>query len=118
MMKNIGTETVWAVWTNTDLTEGRGRQYIKHLCSIEATAHRLAKRAYVQGSMAPVEEMEILTWDGRYYGPVTVELPSNDDLKLQERLDEQHAKEARKVKALERAKELGLSDEELEALKS
>ncbi|WP_156374424.1 hypothetical protein [Pseudorhodoferax sp. Leaf274] len=42
--------TVYAVYTNTDLTEGRGRQYVTHYCETEATARRVGSRGYVMGS--------------------------------------------------------------------
>lgn len=34
------TEKLWAVSTNTDLTEGRGREFVKHWCKSKATAAR------------------------------------------------------------------------------
>jgi len=34
---------IWAVYSNTDLTEGKGGQYVKHYCKKETTAYRLGK---------------------------------------------------------------------------
>ena len=38
------TKDVWVVYTNTDLTEGRGYQYPIHVCGSPATAERMAIR--------------------------------------------------------------------------
>lgn len=101
--------TIWAVITNEDLTEGRGRQYVKHFCKTEATARRLAKRGYVQGTDCPVEPKTALFIDGKYFLPtsiINIVPPSSEDEAAQRRFD------ARKL-ALEKARELGLTDEEI-----
>ena len=43
---------IYHVSTNTDLTEGRGSEYVKHTCALYSTAIRLARNQYVQGSHA------------------------------------------------------------------
>ena len=35
------TKEVWVVYTNTDLTEGRGHQYPIHVCGSASTAARM-----------------------------------------------------------------------------
>jgi hypothetical protein len=42
--------TVWVAYTNTDCTEGRGYDVPIAVCAAEATAVRLARKQYVQGS--------------------------------------------------------------------
>jgi hypothetical protein len=104
--------TLWAVYTNDDLTEGRGRQYVKHFCKMRATALRLAKNGYVQGSDCPVEPIEALFVDGKYFLPtsvINIVNPTTGDEARQRLFD------ARKL-ALEKAKALGLTDEEIAAL--
>lgn len=109
-METTGTrETLWAVYTNSDLTEGRGRQFVKHFCKMKATALRLAKRGYVQGGDCPVEPVEVLLLDGKRVLPmhlITVVGPEPGDEIVEQRIA---AREA----ALERAKAAGLSAEDI-----
>lgn len=105
-------EILWAVKTNTDLTEGRGRQYVAHFCKIQATANRLAKRGYVQGTDCPVDAVEVLVLDGKHVLPVSlinVVHPTRED----------EAEEARilaRGAALDKAKAAGLSDDDIKLL--
>jgi len=104
---------LWAVYTNSDLTEGRGRQYVKHFCRTEATAKRLAKREYVQGTDCPVEPVKVLFLDGKHVLPanmIHVVEPTDEDLRAQERIS------AHRI-ALEKAKTLGLSDDDIKAIR-
>lgn len=103
---------LWAVRTNTDLTEGRGRQYVLHFCEIEATANRLAKGGYVQGCDCPVDQVEVLVLDGQHVLPVSlinVVKPSREDEAVEARLIARRA-------ALEKAKAAGLSEDEIKLL--
>jgi hypothetical protein len=105
-------ETLWAVYTNSDLTEGRGRQFVKHFCRLKATAIRLAKRGYVQGSDCPVEPVEVLNLDGKRVLPASllnVEAPTREDEAAEVRLQARDA-------ALQKAREAGLSDEEIKLI--
>lgn len=115
-------KVVWRVIGNRDLTEGRGPRYTKALCELEATARRVGKKGYVQGGDCPIEQTKLvrIEKDGRlgsWLGPVDVMQPTADDKKLQARLDEVTEQKRAKEAAIEKAKELGLSDEELEALR-
>ncbi|TWB61637.1 hypothetical protein FBZ98_101982 [Rhizobium sp. ERR 922] len=104
--------TLWAVYTNDDLTEGRGRQFVKHFCKMESTAIRLAKKGYVQGTDCPVEPVDAFCVDGKYFLPTSIlniVPPSPEDEARQRMID------ARKL-ALKKAKALGLSDEEIALL--
>lgn len=104
--------TLWAVYTNDDLTEGRGRQFVKHFCKTQATAVRLAKRGYVQGTDCPVEPVKAIMVEGKYFLPTSmlnIVPPTKEDEDQQRRIDDQK-------RALEKAKALGLSDDEIAAL--
>ena len=106
------TLTLWAVYTNDDLTEGRGREFVKHFCKEEATAKRLAKRGYVQGTDCPVKPVEALCADGKYFLPTSmlnIIQPTAEDEASKRLID------ARKL-AMEKAKSLGLTDDEIAAL--
>lgn len=103
---------LWAVYTNSDLTEGRGREYVKHFCRTEATAHRLSKRGYVQGSDCPVKQVTALVLDGKHVLPlsiINVVEPTREDKDNELRIHNRRA-------ALTRAKSLGLTDEEISSL--
>lgn len=103
---------VFAVIGNTDCTEGRGRHFVKKYCETMATAKRLGRKGYVQGLDCPIEKRTLFKPDGetRWYGPVEIEKPNNDDIKNQEQIDMQNA-------AVDKAKKLGLSDEEIKQIK-
>lgn len=112
-----GVVPVWAVWTNTDLTEGRGREYIKCFCEIEATAQRIAKGGYVMGTDGRVTQESLIRVDGKWYGPGPLrEPPSVADKQREAELSRERAARAAKAAALERARTLGLTDEEIAAL--
>ena len=105
--------TLWAVWTNSDLTEGRGREHVKYFCRTEATAKRLAKRGYVQGGDCPVKPVTVLFLDGKHVLPanlINVVEPTEEDINAERRISVHRA-------ALEKAKALGLSDDEIKAIR-
>lgn len=110
---------VWMVERNSDGTEGRGQQLVKALCEKEATARRLANGCDVQGSDGHVTRVPIFQLkDGPWfnYGPVTIVSPTREDIAEQVRLDADAAARERYAQAVERAKLLGLSDEDLAVL--
>lgn len=104
----------WAVFVNSDLTEGRGCEVIQALCRIEATAIRLARHANVQGSDGVVRRVRLFIREyegpGYIYGPVQLKEPSAADEKEQAEIDRRRAVE-------EKARALGLSAEELLVLR-
>lgn len=100
----------FVVYTNTDLTEGRGWNYPVAVCETEATANRLAKKAYVQGCDAPVEKRELIRVGGEWYGPVRVIPSTKEDDHSQQLLDQRRA-------ALEKAFAAGLSEDDVKALR-
>ena len=107
------TKPVWVAYTNTDCTEGRGYDVPIAVCAAEITAMRLARKQYVQGSDGPVRRVEMLQFDGKWYVPahaVKVVEPTREDLAAQAVLDASRA-------AAEKAKDAGLTDEEINALR-
>jgi len=104
--------TVWVAFTNTDCTEGRGYDVPIAVCSIEATANRLAKGRYVQGSDGPVRTMELIEIEGKWYAPsaaISIVEPSTKDSSTQALIDKRR-------EAIEKAKAAGMTDEDLAAL--
>lgn len=106
------TRIVWVAYTNTDCTEGRGHDVPIAVCAAEATALRLARRQYVQGSDGPVRKMELVKIDGIWYAPgaaITVIEPTREDVAAQVAIDA-------KREAIAKAKAAGLTDADLAAL--
>jgi hypothetical protein len=109
--------TVYAVWTNTDLTEGRGREYVEYLCEKKSTALRKAKKNYVMGTDSRITEVKLFNSGSGWYGPVNVIEPSSEDMKAEAQLEaEQRAKDAKEA-AIAKAKELGLTEADIKALR-
>lgn len=102
--------TAWVVYTNTDLTEGRGHQFPLHVCDKEATAIRLAHKAGVMGSDAEVKSVSLVKADGAWYGPVSIKQPTVEDNRAQKLMDDRRA-------AVSRARQLGLSDDDIRLLR-
>ena len=121
-MKSLSTMTGYVVWTNTDLTEGRGSEYPLAICETLSTAMRLAKGKYVMGSDCRVNEVTLyrtkLSERGFYhwFGPVRIIEPSKEDLEKETFLKEQKEKEEARKAILEKARALGLTDEEIKVL--
>jgi len=111
------SKMVYVAWSNTDLTEGRGWQYPYAVCDLEATAIRLGAKKYVQGSDCPVEKIEVFLVDNKWYGPIYVTSPSSEDKAIEAKLRAEEAALAAKMVVIEKAKALGLSDEDIAILK-
>jgi len=108
---------VFSVWTNTDLTEGRGQEYVQYNCEIESTARRLAKKNYVQGTDSRVTEETIYYVGNRWYGPgPRIVQPTKEDLVAERHLEQERKARETKNNAIERARQLGMSEEEISAL--
>ena len=107
----------YAVWTNSDLTEGRGQQYVMAYTELEATAIRIGKGKSVQGTDCDITIETFRYIDGKWYapGPRIIEA-SKEDRAVEERLEIQRKKKKEKEAAIAKAKSLGLSDEEIKAL--
>ena len=116
--KIIEIRDVWVAWTNTDLTEGRGREVPYAICETEATARRRGAKKSVQGCDCRVSkeiavriEGERNTYLNPWYAPCNIEGPTKEDKETQKRIDDRLAAE-------ERAKSLGLSETEIQALRT
>lgn len=94
------TQKAWAVYTNTDLTEGRGRQVLVHLCDIEATARRLSKGIGVQGGDGDVAPVTMYYTDKGILGPVMLTYPTESDIHSQKAIDAV-AEKMREIKEIE-----------------
>ncbi|SNZ21701.1 hypothetical protein [Cohaesibacter gelatinilyticus] len=117
-MTDIAEERiVFAVMTNTDLTEGRGHQYVKHYCWLKATAVRLAIRSYVQGANSPVREQVAYRIGGTWYLPGKIEKATEADKIAQASIDEKQEAADKFDRAVEAAIKAGLSEEHIQALK-
>ena len=106
------TRTVWVAYTNTDCDEGRGHDVPIAVCVTEATARRLARNRYVQGSDGPVQSMQLVKIDGKWYAPLAaigVIDPTREDVAAQVAIDSRRT-------ALAKAKAAGLTDDDLLAL--
>ena len=100
---------IYLVKTNTDLTEGRGFQYPIAYCEILATAKRLAKGKGVMGSDANVVEYTCIKVNGEWVAPFNLVTPSQEDVGKQKKIDARN-------EAIKKAKEAGLSDEDIKNL--
>lgn len=107
-------KTVYAVVSNSDLTEGRGRPVTIAFCATPATAKRLAKKKGVAGSDAEVRAYEVLKIDEKLVIPlslVDIHYPTKEDEVEQRRIEAIEA-------TIKRAKDAGLSDTDIRILKS
>lgn len=108
---------IFVVWTNTDLTEGRGYEYVQYCCEIEATAQRLAKKNYVQGSDSRYNKTKAFKINNTWHYPSTRLVPPNsEDQRKEKQLAEARILEEKKKAILDKAKNLGLSQEEINLL--
>lgn len=106
-------DEVYVVFTNSDLTEGRGRPVPLYVCEMLTTALRVAKGHGVMGSDASVLTIKCLDSGGVKYIPlncINLIKPSYED-------EANEQKRTRKEEAIMKAMELGLSKEDIEALK-
>jgi len=108
--EELQTREIFIVWTNTDLTEGRGYLIPIAYCGIEATAKRLAKKKGVMGSDASVESYTSIKHAGSWVAPFYMETATAEDIKQQKKI------EAYKL-AIKRAQAAGLSDYDLAVLR-
>jgi len=124
-MKSLSTMTGYIVWTNTDLTEGRGSEYPLAICETLSTAKRLAKGKYVMGTDCTVTESTIYRiktdHDGyyRWFGPIQLIDPSKEDIDNEDIIKKQKDKEERLNTIIEKVREsMCLTDEEIKVLQN
>lgn len=114
-------ETAWQVITNSDLTEGRGQPVVLATCYHWTTAERLAVGAGVQGTDATIEQVHIVRGSGDapgWYARIFPTMPSEDDIARTRERGAQKQAECDKEAALQRARDAGLSDADIDALRA
>ena len=120
MMTNKNdNKVIYGVFTNTDLTEGRGTEYPLHHCRLRATAVRLAKGQGVMGTDAKVKPIQVIHIDGVDFVQlcdIHVKGGTKEDLELEERFEKLEKARLAKREALEKARKLGLSEKDIAAL--
>lgn len=99
----------FVVVANTDLTEGRGAQIPIAVCWSETTAKRIGRKRDVQGSDATVLKTKLYRINQTWYGPVHVQSPDAVDTVIDK-------KKADRQAAIERARALGLSEQDINTL--
>jgi len=111
---------LYQVYTNTDLDEGNGIEYVKHYCSSESTAIRLADSAYVQSNNSPVVPLEAVDTDQGWaflYKDFSAVPPTVEDMDNDKKLkDDRELKLAAKV-CVDKAVGLGFSKEDILLIK-
>lgn len=118
----IEAEYCYVAWSNTDCTEGRGYEYPIAVSWNEETAKRHGKGKYVMGSNCRVtKEVALKVSDGsitgkRWLAPVRFETETEADRKAQAKKFLEESRKQKREEAIKKAKELGLSDEDLKAL--
>lgn len=109
---------IYGVVVNRDRTEGRGANYTAYLCAKESTAIRLAKGADVQGSNGSVVKCQAIKVNGIwFYQNADIQQPTESDNHMEEELIRQRIQQKAKEAAIKKARELGLTDHEIELLK-
>ena len=103
------TKTVYVAWTNSDLTEGRGRSIPYCVAETQETAERLGRKKSVQGSDCHVSPTTAVKVNHTWLIPGIIETETAEDTKRRKRRE---AGEAAAIKA----KAAGLSDEDIAAL--
>jgi hypothetical protein len=97
---------VFVVVSNTDLTEGKGVKIILGIYESESHADYMGKRKYVMGSDCPIERQKSYRIDDKWYGPVTI-------LSAPEQFVKEDKKLAVKRAAIEKARKMGLTEEDI-----
>ena len=106
------SRTLYVVFTNTDLTEGRGWQHPIGYSFNEYTALRFAKNKGVMGSDAHVNGYSTLIVDGKEYvsvGLLNIQRPEQADI------DKERADKKRK-ETITRLLDAGVDPEDLKTL--
>ena len=94
------------VWSNTDLTKGKGYKYPKAYCINEVTAKRLAAGNYVKGTDCPITEEIAMYSEGSWYAKIVLTHPTKEDKKLSKKIQEYR-------EAIKLLSQSGISIEEL-----
>lgn len=116
-MKKLEQKEIYVVYTNTDLTEGRGGEYAKYYCELKSTALRLCRGIGVQGSDGRIQLGFAYLIDNKWYYPdAIVRTPTDEDVKQEQIRIANEEKNKRQAAVLEKAKKLGLTDQDIKDL--
>lgn len=113
--------TYFVVRNNTDRTEGRGSEYTYAICELFTTAERIAKGQYVQGGDCPIFETEAIIINGKEYFKkcdVPIFIPTVEDKQKESDRIVKKIKMLQKQELIEKMKNLGITDEEIELIKN
>jgi hypothetical protein len=101
---------VWCVWSNTDILDGRGLEYIEYYCDLYSTARRLAREKYVGGTNCPITRENLLKMNDTWYSPCpNVLTGTREDIEEEKKLQSKNEMD----NAISRARELGLSENDI-----
>ena len=100
---------VYVAWTNTDMTEGRGKVIPLAVCECRATAIRMGANGSTMGSDCAVTECIAVEIEGRWLAPAQIHLPTIEDRKVQESMN-------KRDDAIKKARAAGLSEEDIKHL--
>lgn len=108
------TLRAYAVWVNSDLTEGRGYEYPQGIYEAEVTARRAAKGVDVQGGNGRIVPTTLYKVQNLWYGPVNLVRATEAD-RREEKILLEKEEELVKIEKLEQAMlKAGFSAEDLE----
>ena len=107
---------IFIPYGNTDNTEGRGSEYTLGFCLLASTATRIAKGKGVMGTDAGVDEKFAYKIENTWYAPVIFAQPTPEDEKIEKLREIEYTIKQNKIKVLKKAKDLGLSEEEIKIL--
>ncbi len=109
MDETLETKPVWVAWTNTNLTDGYGESYPLCVGESPEVCERLGIKGGVQGSRCHVTKESAVKVNGKWLIPGRIILEEKVDT------TKRKIREA-KEKAIEEAKALGLSEEQIKAI--
>jgi hypothetical protein len=102
---------LFAAVSNTDLTEGKGFNIMLAACTLEATARRYAQGKGVMGGNANVNKIAAYKINGAWHFAGQIISPTAADMNAQKIIDARN-------QAHDKAYKLGLTPEDIAALKS
>lgn len=112
---DVQTKLLYGVVVNSDLTEGKGQNIVIYLCETVWTAKRMAKGQDVQGTDGSIHCIPAYKFKDMpfWYGPMTGVIPPSKEDRI---AAEQHELTIRRIRATEKAKELGLTEQDIRDL--
>lgn len=112
---------LYVVYSNTDRSEGRGREYPFALCEYEVTANRLAKGCHVQGTDGPILKVDAVMFNNRWFVPIEVvkiERMSADDQREHDKIEKMREHDNKIAALLKKMLDNGFNRDEIQFLKN